>query len=80
VPAGLRAVDPFEAEQIEKYLRGYAKEKGLKLKDAIQPLRVAITGDRFSPGFFEMAELMGANEVSRRCAAALERLEAGGQA
>ncbi len=76
VPAGLRAVDPYDAEHIEDYLRGYAKEKGLKLKDVIQPLRVAITGDRFSPGFFELAELMGANEIARRCSAALERLEA----
>jgi len=76
IPAALKALSEFESESIEELMRSYAKEKGLKLKDVIQPLRVAITGDRFSPGFFEMAELLGANEIAKRSSAALAKLNA----
>ncbi len=74
IPAALKALPEFECERIEKLVRSYAKDKKLKLKDAIQPMRVAITGDRFSPGFFEMAELLGVNEVTKRCSTALAKL------
>jgi glutamyl-tRNA synthetase len=74
MPAGYRALDDFAHAQIDKYTREYAVQKGLKLKDVIQPMRVAVTGDRFSPGFFEMAELLGATEITKRCAEALKRL------
>ncbi|MCD6283263.1 glutamate--tRNA ligase [bacterium] len=77
IPAALKALPEFDCEHIEEVMRGYAKDKGLKLKDVIQPLRVAITGDRFSPGFFEMAELLGASEIARRSSALLAKLSAG---
>jgi glutamyl-tRNA synthetase len=74
VPAGYRTLDDFSAKRIEEFTRDYAAQKNLKLKDVIQPMRVAVTGDRFSPGFFEMAELLGASEIAKRCAEALRRI------
>ncbi len=74
VPLGYKTIDDFTAGSIETYTRSYADNKGLKLKDVIQPIRVAITGDRFSPGFFELAELIGSSEITKRCAEALKRL------
>ena len=74
IPAAFKALSEFDSEHIEELMRAYAKDKGLKLKDVIQPLRVAITGDRFSPGFFEMAELMGTSEIAKRSTATLAKL------
>ncbi len=74
IPVALKALDEHDAKHIEEFVHGYAKDKALKLKDVIQPLRVAMTGDRFSPGFFEMAEILGTTEIAKRCAAALDKL------
>ena len=66
----LAALEPFGAEQIEAALRGLAERLGLKPRQAFQPIRVAITGSKISPGLFESIELLGREE-------SLARLEAG---
>jgi glutamyl-tRNA synthetase len=63
----LAQVEPFTAETIEQALRGLAEELELKPREAFQPIRVAVTGSRISPGLFESIELLG-REI------ALERL------
>jgi len=77
VPALLKGIEEFTLENIETAVRGYAKDKGLKLGEAIQPLRVAVTGDRYSPSFFHMAEILGAGEIAKRAQLASERLSKG---
>jgi glutamyl-tRNA synthetase len=66
----LAALEPFEAAAIEAVLRTKADELGLKPRQAFQPVRVAITGSRVSPGLFESIELLGREESVRRLAAA----------
>jgi glutamyl-tRNA synthetase len=66
----LEDVDPFEAEPIEATLRELAERLGLKPREAFQPIRVAVTGSKVSPGLFESIELLGREETLARLAAA----------
>ena len=75
LPLRLKSIEDWSGEEIERVTRRYAEEKGLRLKDVIQPLRVAITGDRYSPGFFEIAEILGAGEIAKRAENAVRRLK-----
>ena len=55
----LEGVDPFTADGIEEALRGFAEKLGLPPRKAFQPIRVAVTGSKVSPGLFESLELLG---------------------
>ena len=67
----LAAVEPFDAERIEAALRALAERIGLKPRQAFQPIRVAVTGSKISPGLFESIELLGRDESLARLDAAL---------
>jgi glutamyl-tRNA synthetase len=66
----LESLDPFEAERIEAALRDLAEQLGLKPREAFQPIRVAVTGSKVSPGLFESIELLGRDETLARLDAA----------
>jgi glutamyl-tRNA synthetase len=51
-------------------LRAKADELGLKPRQAFQPIRVAVTGSRISPGLFESIELLGREKTISRLQAA----------
>jgi glutamyl-tRNA synthetase len=70
----LASLEPFEALAIETVLREAADRLGLKPRQAFQPIRVAVTGSKVSPGLFESIELLGRETtLSRlRAAAAVE--------
>jgi len=71
--AALAGVEPFRAESIEAALRGAAEGLGLKPREAFQPIRIAVTGSKISPGLFESIELLGRERALERIRAALER-------
>ncbi len=56
----------FSAPAIEAACRGLAEAKGKKLGDIAQPLRAALTGGTTSPPIFEVASLLGKDEVLAR--------------
>jgi glutamyl-tRNA synthetase len=64
----LAGVEPFEAEPIERELRLLAERLELKPREAFQPIRIAVTGSKVSPGLFESLELLGRDETLRRLA------------
>ena len=66
----LAAVEPFTAEAIEQTLRELAERLGQKPRQAFQPIRVAVTGSKVSPGLFESIELLGRAEALARISAA----------
>ncbi|HEY5059478.1 MAG TPA: glutamate--tRNA ligase [Gaiellaceae bacterium] len=66
----LTTLEPFTAEAIEAALRATAEGLGLKPRQAFQPIRVAVTGSRVSPGLFESIELLGREATLARLAAA----------
>ncbi len=66
----LAALEPFTAEAIEQALRRLADRLGQKPRQAFQPIRVAVTGSKISPGLFESIELLGRDEALARISAA----------
>jgi glutamyl-tRNA synthetase len=66
----LARVEPFTAETIEAALRALAERLELKPRQAFQPIRVAVTGSKVSPGLFESLELLGRERVLARLSAA----------
>jgi glutamyl-tRNA synthetase len=68
----LAEVEPFTAEEIEEALRGLAERLGQKPRQAFQPIRIAVTGSRVSPGLFVSIELLGRDETLARIKAAQE--------
>ena len=62
----LAAAEPWEASAIEDTLRSLADELGEKPRQAFQPIRLAVTGSKISPGLFESLELLGREESLRR--------------
>ena len=65
----LAELEPFTATAIETALRAVAEGLGLKPRQAFQPLRVAVTGSRISPGLFESMELLGREKTLARLSA-----------
>jgi glutamyl-tRNA synthetase len=66
----LATLEPFDAAAIETALRATADRLGLKPREAFQPIRVAITGSKISPGLFESIELLGREMTLTRLRAA----------
>jgi glutamyl-tRNA synthetase len=62
----LSAVEPFTTEEIEQALRALSEQLGLKPREAFQPIRVAVTGSKVSPGLFESIELLGRDATLER--------------
>jgi glutamyl-tRNA synthetase len=68
----LEQVEPFTAPQIESVLRGLADRLELSPRKAFEPIRIAVTGSKVSPGLFESLELLGREETLRRLMTAAE--------
>jgi glutamyl-tRNA synthetase len=62
----LAQIEPFDAATIETALRELAERLDLKPRQAFQPIRLALTGSRVSPGLFESLELLGREESIER--------------
>ena len=62
----LQQLDPFTAETIEAELRGLCERLDLSPRKALQPIRIAVTGSKVSPGLFESIELLGRDETLAR--------------
>jgi len=64
--AALAELEPFDAASIEGALRGVLDSLGLKPRQGFQPIRIAVTGSRISPGLFESIELLGREKTLAR--------------
>jgi glutamyl-tRNA synthetase len=62
----LAELEPFTAESIETALRAVLEGLGLKPRQGFQPIRIAVTGSKVSPGLFESIELLGREETLAR--------------
>jgi glutamyl-tRNA synthetase len=68
--AALVGLEPFDAATIETALRGVLDQLGLKPRQGFQPIRIAVTGSKISPGLFESIELLGRETTLARLSAA----------
>jgi glutamyl-tRNA synthetase len=74
--AALAAAQPFDADTVQKALRGVVEQRGVKPGKVFQPVRVAIAGQTVSPGIFESVALLGREQTLARIDAAIARADA----
>ena len=55
----LARLEPWRAAELETALKQVTESLGLKPRQAFQPIRVAVTGSKVSPGLYESLELLG---------------------
>ena len=67
----VKMVDPFSKETLDPVLHTVLEEDQLKMGKFAQPLRVALTGRTFSPGIYEVMELLGKDRTIKRLEQAL---------
>lgn len=62
----LATLEEFTQERIEKIFMDMVNEKGLKLGQVAQPVRVVMTGSTVSPGIYEVLEIVGKEKALKR--------------
>lgn len=76
VIALVRKADDFSAAALEATIKSYMHEAGLKPKDVMMPLRLALTGSSTSPGsIFETMALLGIGATVSRLESAIASIE-----
>jgi glutamyl-tRNA synthetase len=65
-------VKPWEARTIEGALKALCERLGQKPRQVFEPIRVAVTGSKISPGLYESLELLGKEEALLRIHRAAE--------
>lgn len=58
-------------DSIEEGIMDYLKSKDLKIGEYLWPMRVALTGEKASPGPFDVAEVLGKTESLKRIKAVM---------
>jgi glutamyl-tRNA synthetase len=74
IEAKLAASEDFSHEHLEQVLRQAGEELGLRPREFLGILRVAVTGRTASPPLFETLEVLGCERVLERVRTAIERL------
>ena len=74
--AELKRLDEFSQSGLEDLVARFLKERGIKFKLLAQPIRIALTGKKASPGLFETMEVLGRERVTNRLSRVLEMLDA----
>jgi glutamyl-tRNA synthetase len=62
----LEGTEPWDAEELEAALKRLCDELGQKPQQVFQPIRVAVTGSKVSPGLYESLEVLGRDESLAR--------------
>lgn len=72
------SIGDFSKEKIEDVFRNTVKDLGLKVRDLVHPVRVALTGRKDGPGLFETIEVLGKERVLKRLERLISYWEKGG--
>jgi len=62
----MEKIGNYSHDEIEGEFRAVAQDLGLKARDLVHPVRVALTGKRIGPGLFELMEVLGKEKVKQR--------------
>ncbi|MFH0983458.1 MAG: glutamate--tRNA ligase [Planctomycetota bacterium] len=73
----LEGLADWTAETLEHCLTGFCEERGCKLGEAAQPLRVAVSGSTVSPAIYDTLVLLGPGGTVKRIRRALALKEHG---
>ncbi|MFH0776184.1 MAG: glutamate--tRNA ligase [Patescibacteria group bacterium] len=71
----LEKIENWTAEEVQKELLALVEKLGWKNGQLLWPLRAALTGQKFSPGVWEMADTLGRAESLSRIRKALDKLK-----
>jgi glutamyl-tRNA synthetase len=66
----------WDATALESIVDAFCESSGLGRGKVMQPWRVALTGDKMSPGFYDVLVILGKDEVLRRAKPWAQRLKA----
>jgi glutamyl-tRNA synthetase len=64
----IQQVDRWDEAAIEELIIQVIDERKIRLKDIAQPLRVALTNSKVSPGIYEIMAILGKERVKKRLA------------
>jgi glutamyl-tRNA synthetase len=67
----LQATENWDAAELEANFKAMLTEKGFKIGDAMLPFRIMLVGGKFGPHVFDIAALLGKQEVIARIEKAL---------
>ena len=65
----------FDEKNLEVIVRNFAEKQDVSAAIIIHPLRLALTGKTFSPGIFEVMQVLGKEKVLRRIDKAVEYIK-----
>ncbi len=68
-----QALEDWSVESVERVFRELVDKLGLKARDLIHPVRVAVSGKKVGPGLFELLCVLGKETVIRRLQRQIER-------
>jgi glutamyl-tRNA synthetase len=70
----IQVMDEFSESEIETIFRSTIAEKGVKMGQLAQAVRVALTGKEVSPGIFEVIDTLGKEKVLRRLKKSIDHI------
>jgi len=73
--AFLERMDLLNKDELEERFRALTEQHTIKLKDAAQAVRIALTGKTVSPGLFEVMEILGKERVVARLGRSLHYIQ-----
>jgi len=62
----LKKLEQFDKESVQNKFKEIAAERGLKLNEVMKPVRALITGITATPSVFEIAEILGKENILKR--------------
>ena len=71
---GLGTLSEFSEPRIEKLFNDIVEKHEVKLGKLAQPVRVALTGVKQSPGIFEVIDVLGKEKTIKRLERAIESI------
>lgn len=73
---GIESLQDLSQESVDGLFKSIMENKGLKMGQVAQPVRVALTGRTVSPGIFEVIDILGKERVVYRLKQVISRLGA----
>jgi glutamyl-tRNA synthetase len=67
-------LEMFDAASLETVLKATAAQLGLKARDLVHPVRLAVTGSNAGPSLYHLLEILGKGKVLARIDAALAQM------
>ncbi|MBA3960582.1 MAG: glutamate--tRNA ligase [Chthoniobacterales bacterium] len=72
--AAFAELEIFDASSLEAVLKTTAADLGLKARDLVHPLRLAVTGSNAGPSLYHLLEILGKTKALSRIDAGLARM------